>query len=153
MTADRPTTGPALVAALHRAFNERDREGMLACLADDVTWHVEGDHPLAGSYEGRQRLWDGYLSPLWESPARLEDRDIREHGEHVVAFMDAVHNFGEGERDWPSVEVLHVVDGEVTERWGFTSGQAEIDVMLTRGCAAALDPGAEVPAGTADGAP
>lgn len=125
-----------VVHALHKAFNDRDHAAFLGYLADDVTWHVEGDSPLAGAYEGRDGAWDAYFAPLWASPARYEDGEIISHGEHVVALAEMIHNFGEGERGWKTVEVLRVADGQVTERWGRTSGQAELDSFLTRGCAA-----------------
>ncbi len=129
-------TGAEVVRAVHRAFNDRDRDALLGCLAQDVSWHVAGDEPLAGSYEGRSGLWEGYLEAMWPSPARVEDRDVREQGEYVVAFATAIHNFGEGEQSWETVEVFRLDGGRVVERWEFTSDQAELDRFLTRGCAA-----------------
>lgn len=128
-----------IVRALHDAFNARDRETFLGCLADDVAWQVEGDHPLARTYTGRDGAWDAYFGPLWASPQRYREGQVISHGEHVVALAEVVHNFGEGERSWKTVEVLRVSHGRVTHRWATTSGQAEIDVFLTRGCAAALE--------------
>ncbi|HVM14128.1 MAG TPA: nuclear transport factor 2 family protein [Egibacteraceae bacterium] len=128
---------------LHRAFNDRDREAFLACLVDDVTWHVEGQHPMAGTYHGREDLWDGYFGPMWQSPARWEDHEVRDHGDHVVALGEVFHNFGEGERGWRTVEVLTLRDGRVAERRAFTSGQPELDRFISRGCAA--DPEAAGP--------
>lgn len=137
MEGDENGAGAAVVRRLHEAFNARDREALLGCLTEDVLWHVAGDHPLAGTYTGRSDLWERFLEPLWPSPARIEGEDVREHGEHVVALEAAIHNFGEGERSWETVEVFRVEGGRVVERTEFTSGQAELDRFLTRGCAAA----------------
>jgi ketosteroid isomerase-like protein len=128
-----------VVRRLHQAFNERERAAMLECLAEGVVWQVAGDHPLAGTYEGRDRLWEDYLEPMWASPARIEDVAVRGHGEYVIAAGYAVHDFGEGEQRFETVEVLRLEDGRVIERSEFTSGQAEVDRLITRGCAAALE--------------
>ncbi|HVL99783.1 MAG TPA: nuclear transport factor 2 family protein [Egibacteraceae bacterium] len=133
--------GPAaqVVRAVHAAFNDRDRDRFLGCLAEDAVWNVEGNNPMAGSYLGREAAWERYFAPLWPSPARVEDDEIVVHGEHVVAFAEAVHDFGEGPRGWKTVEVFRVVDGHVSERSAFTTGQEELDRFLTRGCAAGSD--------------
>ncbi len=140
MGSDDSSTG--LVRRSHQAFNDRDREAFLGSLAEDVVWHVAGEHPLAGTYAGRAALWEGFMDPMWASPARVEDRDVFEHGDHVVAVGDAIHDFGEGQARFATVEVFRVDGGRLAERWEFTSRQAELDRFLTRGCAAAagLDP-------------
>lgn len=139
MTTSAEDTHTAVVRTLHRAFNDRDRDALLGCLADDVTWHVEGNHPMAGTYEGAEALWEGHFGPLWASPQRFEDHEVNDHGDHVVALAEVFHNFGEGERGYETVEVFRVDDGRVAERWAFTSGQQELDAFITRGCAAAAE--------------
>lgn len=139
MTDDE--TSPAqVVRDLHDAFNARDEKAFLSLLADDVAWHVEGDNPMSGVYTGRDSAWDAYFGPLWAAPARYGDGRLITHGDHVVALTEVVHNFGEGERAWKSVEVLRVADDTVAERWASTSGQRDIDSFLTRGCAADAEP-------------
>lgn len=138
MTPQDEDRGAGVVRALHDAFNDRDEERFLGCLAEDVSWQVEGDHPLAGVYGGRDRVWDAYFAPLWASPARYGDASVLTHGDHVVVLTEALHNFGEGERAWKTVEIFRVADGKVTERWARTSAQEELDGFLTRGCA--VDP-------------
>lgn len=141
MTEDDPRA--AVARSVHEAFNQRDRDGFLAGLDEQVVWHVTGEHPLAGTYTGRERLWEDLMEPMWPSPARIEDREVLVNGDHVVASGSAVHDFGDGERRFDTVEVLRVEDGRVLERWEFTSRQAELDQLLTRGCAAALGQAAE----------
>lgn len=126
-----------VVRGLHEAFNRRDRDGFLGRLADDVIWNVAGAHPLAGDFRGPARLWEAHLEPLWPSPARVEERSVLEHGAHVVALVEWLHDFGEGERAWSGVEVFRVEDGRVAARAEFTSRQSELDALFVRGCAAA----------------
>lgn len=128
--------GVDLVERMHDAYNRRDRDALMSCIDDNVVWHVEGDNPSAGTYEGRDRVWDEVFEPLWLSPARVRDDALHQHGEHVVAFQRALHNFGDGERSFDAVEILRVADGRVTERWEFTTDRASLDALLRRGCAA-----------------
>ena len=137
--AIQQAAGVAVVERLHDAYNRRDRAALLACLANDVVWHVEGDNPSAGVYDGRERVWDAVFEPLWASPARIRDDELLEHGEHVIALQRALHNFGDGERSWQAVEVLRIAANHVAERWEFTSDRASLDALLRRGCAAAID--------------
>lgn len=136
----RAEGGAEVVGRLHEAFNCRDREALLGCLAEDVAWHVGGDHPLAGTFVGRDGLWEGSLEPVWMSPARLETHAVLEHGEHVVALVEWFHDFGEGEQGWEGVEVFRLAGGQVVERREFTSHQAELDRLFARGCSADAGP-------------
>ena len=129
----------AIVRRAHAAFNDRDREALMDCLDEGVVWNVPGESPMAGTYRGARGLWEEYMEPLWASPARVEDVDVRLHGEYVVALGDAIHNFGDGEHRFPTVEVVSTRGGRIVERWEFTSGQAELDEFLIRGCAADLE--------------
>jgi len=63
--------------------------------------------------------------------------------EGVPSQLTAVewfHDFGEGEQGWKGVEVFRLADGEVVERREFTSDQAGLDRLFTRGCPADAGP-------------
>lgn len=136
MAAEQTVTGSDVVRRLHEAFNARDAAGLWDCLAPDVAWHVEGAHPMAGTYAGRDVLWANYLEPLWPAPFSVAADQIVEHGEYVVAVGQQVHNFGDGDHAWQTVEVFRVDGDVVCERHAFTSNQAELDRLLGAGCPA-----------------
>jgi hypothetical protein len=48
------------------AFRQGDLDTIASLVAEDVVWHVPGDHPLAGEYVGRERLLEflARLGPL-----------------------------------------------------------------------------------------
>jgi hypothetical protein len=48
------------------AFRDRDFEAIASLIAEDVVWHLPGDHPLAGDWEGRDQLFQllARLGPL-----------------------------------------------------------------------------------------
>ena len=128
-----------IVRRAHAAFNDRDRDALMACLDDSVVWNVPGESPMAGAYRGARSLWDEFLEPLWPSPARVEDLEVRLHGDYVVSLGEAIHNFGDGDQRFETIEVVRVDDGRIVERWEYTSRQAELDSFLIRGCAVDLE--------------
>ena len=129
-----------IVPTLHEAYNRRDRDALLALLADDVVWNVPGTSDMAGSFAGREKVWRRVFAPMWPTPARVYARDVVEHEDQVVALVEWRHNFGDGEQGWTGVEVLRLVDGLIVERHEHMSRQAELDRLFERGCAAVAEP-------------
>lgn len=131
-----------IVTTLHEAFNQRDRDALLATLSEDVVWHVPGNDAPADGFAGRQAVWEEVFEPLWLSPARLREHEVIEHGEHAVALTEWLHNFGDGEQRFESVEVLRLADGLIVERHEHISRHEELNRLFARGCAGdgALEP-------------
>ena len=114
--------GARSVRTRAEALNERDRDKLLAVLAEDISWHG----PLQGTLHGRDEVWERFYAPLWEAPARGEVHDILDNGEHVVVLGEAIIDLPEGTRSWKSVEVCHYNDhGQITERWAFVEHEQE----------------------------
>ncbi len=105
-----------ILRTLHEAFNKRDRDALLATLSQDVVWHLAGADSPSDRFAGRQAVWEEVFEPLWQSPARIVDGQLFEHGEHVVALTEWIHNFGDGEQRFEAVEVVRLADGLVAER-------------------------------------
>lgn len=131
MTTDTPTN---VLTRLHNAFNERDAEAFRALLADGVVWHVPGNHPVAGTYHGREEVWERYIAPFWSTPAQITDHAALSHPDYqlVAVLYEVVHDLGDGEVRLPGIEVARLADGQVTERWEFEEDQAEVDRLITR---------------------
>lgn len=119
--------GAEILRKGHEAFNQRDRDGLLRAMTEDVRWHTDGNNPMAGTHEGRDAVWEHFFAPQWDAPVRVEDHDILDNGEHAVALLDIVVGSGEDERSWKTAEVVHLRDGLIAERWAFTERQAELD--------------------------
>lgn len=61
-------------------------------VADDVRWTVMGTHPLAGTYQGKQRFRTATfdrLGRLMRGGVRLEVRWLHLAGDHVIAELAA----------------------------------------------------------------
>lgn len=130
--SDQETANP--LTQLHRAFNDRDAETVRALLDENVIWHIPGNHPMAGTYEGIDQVWSNFFGPLFSSPdARVEDHASLTHPdhEHVAVLIDVVRDFGDGERRIRGIEVAQISDGRITQRWALDEDQEEVDRLLT----------------------
>ena len=61
-------------------------------VADDVRWTVMGTHPLAGTYEDKERFRDSTfrrLGPLMRDGMRLAVRDVHVDGDIAAVEMEA----------------------------------------------------------------
>lgn len=128
-----PDPATNVLTRLHRAFNERDAETARGLLADDVVWHVSGDHPVAGTYRGRDQVWEHYVARFWPTPAHLVDHAALSHPDHrlVAVLHEVVHDFGDGEIRLGGIEVARTADGQITERWEYGEDQALVDRIIT----------------------
>lgn len=121
-----PTDLAQMLREGHAAFNKRDQDGLMAMMGENVVWHSPGDSPLGGTYNGREELWKSFFALMWGSPMKVEDREISGTDEHAVAIFDLVV----ADRRWKAVEIIHVTDGKVAERWSFLDRQAEFDQFM-----------------------
>lgn len=64
------------------AFNDRDADTMRGLLAEDVVWHIPGNHPMAGTYQGLDEVWD--LLPLADVAQPRADRGPRGPDQEMV---------------------------------------------------------------------
>lgn len=112
------------------AYNRGDFEAMRSYLADDVVWHVGGDHPLSGDYRGTDAVV-GYCAKALE----LTGGTLR--GEPLEILVDARHagvfNRITGERDGAKLDTVLAQaitfddDGRWTEYWALADNQDEVD--------------------------
>ncbi len=69
-------------------YNRGDFEALRAFYHEDIVWHVGGDHPLSGTYEGRNALFE-YFTRVRE----LTGGTLRLHPASIVAFDDHIALF------------------------------------------------------------
>jgi ketosteroid isomerase-like protein len=111
------------------AFRRGDLDAIASLIAEDVVWHLPGDHPLAGEYIGRDRVL-GLLASLPALGFTLREHDVFGDDEHVCAlsFMGARRDGLEVETR--VVSVFHYRDGRQTERWLYPEDAAAWDVIF-----------------------
>ncbi len=98
------------------AFRNRDLDTVASLVAEDVVWHVPGDHPLAGDYVGRERLLE-FFAKLGPLGFMLREHDVFADDDHVCALSYIGARRGAWEVETKVVSIFHYRDGQQTERW------------------------------------
>lgn len=111
------------------AFRRGDLDAIASLIAEDVVWHLPGDHPLAGEYIGRDRVL-GLLASLPALGFTLREHDVFGDDEHVCAL-----SYMGARRDGLAIEtrvvsIFHFRDGRQTERWLYPEDAAAWDVIF-----------------------
>ncbi len=84
MGDDHPNTVAYLRTV--EAFSDGDFETIASLIAEDFVWHLPGDHPLAGDWEGRDRLFQ--LLEAGSAPVHHpRTRRLRRRRPHVRAQL------------------------------------------------------------------
>lgn len=105
-----------LVREAMAAFNEGDFEQFAAMIADDVSWYEVGaTEPLRGKAAVAEAL--GPDERDFEIVAEVHD--VVANDEHALAMMKVTATRGDRTLNYRTVEILHMRDGKVTERWSF----------------------------------
>lgn len=99
--------------------------------ADDVTFHIPGQNPLAGEIHGKDQ-WLASLSKYVQmeqsgTALKFEVHDVIGGDDHVIALLSVRADRREESLDWHRVAVYHVHDGKIKEVWIHDVDQREVD--------------------------
>ena len=98
------------------AFQAGDIDTVKGGLAPDVRWHEAGD---PGVIEGREAVLQR-MSGMGQLQADVDLHDVLANDEHVLAMLQVAMRKPDGSKvEYAAIEVAHVADGMVTERWAF----------------------------------
>jgi ketosteroid isomerase-like protein len=93
-----------------------DIEGIAELMAPDIRWHEAGNPEVI---EGREAVRERFAG-VGAIGGDVDLHDVLANDEHVVAMLRVSLRQPSGDSvDYPVVEVAHVQDGRVTERWSF----------------------------------
>jgi ketosteroid isomerase-like protein len=105
-----------LYRQLMAAVQAGDVKGVTQALSPDLRWYEAGSPEVLGRDAVVQRL--GAVSQ--DLTGRVDLHDVLADDDHVVAMLRVALCKPDGsEVDYPAVEVAHLVDGRITERWSF----------------------------------
>jgi ketosteroid isomerase-like protein len=118
-----------LIRKGYAAFDQRDMAALNDLFADDVTWHVTGDNPLAGDYEGKEAVFGLFAKLAEETGGSLRNdiHDVLANDEHGVALVTARAERGGKTLSDNAAHVLHIEGGKVTEFWIHSGDQQAVD--------------------------
>lgn len=123
----------ALVRTGFAKMAEGDMEWMDAHTADDVVWHVGGNSKWAGTYEGKQAVYEMFArqAEAMGSQPEIDIHDVIANDDHVVVLGTATATGPDGSSaQWKYTSVFHMKDGKVTESWGMAENDAAVDPFL-----------------------
>ena len=113
----------------YEAFGKGDMETVSELMDDGIVWHVSGDNPLSGDYEGKDAIM-GYFGRLMQETGGTFKNDVHDmlaNDEHGVALVNVSATRGDKSIEMPSVQVFHMTDGKMTEFWAFSQDTAAFD--------------------------
>jgi ketosteroid isomerase-like protein len=128
--AENPNTARAREAM--DTFSRGDLEAYKDYFADDVVWHVSGNHPLSGSYQGKEALFEYFneVRELTQGTLVVRPEAILADDNHVGIFARVA-----AQRDGKSLDVTLAqaftvdADGRWTEYWALADDQAAVDAF------------------------
>ena len=71
------------------AFNDGGYEDLDQFIADDIVWHVGGNHPLSGIYRGRTAVAEYHqrAAALCDGPLQIEPTEVIAGKNNVAVFL------------------------------------------------------------------
>ena len=114
------------------AFERKDWETATAFWADDIVLHVQGRHPLAGDFFGKQVFLDHVnrvSAELGGTMELVEVYDVLFSAEHAVAWVKERAVRGERSLWFDRVNVYRMSNGKITELWSYDSDPYSLDAF------------------------
>ena len=139
MTADHPHA-----IAYRRtadAFRAGDLDVVESLVAPEVVWHVPGDHPMAGTIEGREALL-AWLARLRGIGFWIAECDVFASDQHVCAVSTMGARRDDVDVRTRVISIFRYRDGRQVERWLYPDDTAAWNTIfagLNRHAPAGLD--------------
>jgi len=123
------------------AFRAADLDVVESLVAPEVVWHVPGDHPMAGTIEGREALlaWFARLKGIgfW-----IVECDVFASDQHVCAVSTMGARRDDVDVQTRVISIFRYRDGRQVERWLYPDDTAAWNAIfagLDRDAPAAVD--------------
>ncbi|WP_084338833.1 nuclear transport factor 2 family protein [Actinomadura oligospora] len=127
-----PDENLALVRRFYEAYGRYDLDAMRETLAPDISWHIPGRHPLAGTHHGLDELM-AFFGELARSAFKAEVLYLGADENYVVDLHRGWSNREDGDDlDQVWVLVYQIRDGRIAEVRDFASDQAAADDFFNR---------------------
>lgn len=120
----------ANIKAALSAFGSGDRDEMQKHLADDIVWHVGGNHHLSGDYRGGGAVLDYHerVRELTGGSLKLEPVSVMADAEHAGIFLRVSGERSGSKLDTVMAEALRLDgQGRWVEYWAQADDQVAVD--------------------------
>lgn len=120
------------VQAGYEAFANGDFPVLDDFFDENVVWHVDGRNQLAGTYHGRNEVYEffGRIMELTGGSFRIAVHTILADDDHGVALVTSTASREGRTVTTQDAHVFHLRDGKVTEFWDASTDQYATDELL-----------------------
>jgi len=131
----------------YEALAEGDVDALLGVCTPDVTWHIPGRGPQAGTYRGEAGIREflSKLDDLTGGTFRVDLAEVLVGEPYLVALAFAVAERNGRSLDARVVHVWEVRDGKLAQMWSHPSDQYAFDDFYGDSPAAQEPPAPEAP--------
>jgi ketosteroid isomerase-like protein len=103
---------------LNDAFDRMDVQRLTELVAEDVVWHEIGRAEPRRGREALRAQAPGSGQVDYEITGK--PHDILASDDHAVVLVNATATRGGKTFDYRTVEIYHIRDGQIVERWAFS---------------------------------
>ena len=105
-----------LYRRLTAAFQAGDIDTVKGALAPGLRWHEAGKPEVMG----REAVLQEMSGAIKRIDGNIAVHDVLANDEHVIALINvALRKPNGSEISYPAIEIAHMSDGFITERWSF----------------------------------
>jgi ketosteroid isomerase-like protein len=105
-----------LYRRLTAAFQAGDVDTVKGALAPGLRWHEAGNPEVMG----REAVLQQMSGAIKRIDGNIAVHDVLANDEHVIALINvALRKPNGSEISYPAIEVAHMSEGVITERWSF----------------------------------
>jgi ketosteroid isomerase-like protein len=110
----------AMLRNAYEAASTGDLAPMLSMLSGRIRWHVDGDSPLAGDYEGENGVLEffGAMAEFYGGTLVVEVADVVANDHLGIVLTNESASVDGHDLEWTSAHVFRIEDGVVV---GFTA--------------------------------
>lgn len=108
-----------LLRRVYDAFAGQDMATLDEVFADDVAFHVPGDHPMAGDYQGKDELF-GFFAKLGEKTGgtlRVDVKDVVANDDYAIGLVRVTAQRENRSLEVDAAQIHRVEAGRITEAW------------------------------------
>jgi len=105
-----------LYRRLTAAFQAGDIDTVKGALAPGLRWHEAGNPQVMG----REAVLQQMSGAIKRIDGNIAVHDVLANDEHVIALINvALRKPNGSEISYPAIEIAHMSEGVITERWSF----------------------------------
>lgn len=105
-----------LYRRLTAAFQAGDIDTVKGALAPGLRWHEAGNPEVMG----REAVLQQVSGAIKRIDGNIAVHDVLANDEHVIALINVALRKPDGsEISYPAIEIAHMSEGVITERWSF----------------------------------